>query len=70
MRTPAWRLKSSDAMCPVEPLPEVPYEILPGWERASAISSFRVCAGRAGFAISTWGTRQVSVMPVKSFSGS
>src|SRR2546428_182101 len=42
----------------------------PECDLASATSSLTDCAGRPGLTTSTWGTRQVSVMPVKSFSGS
>ena len=68
--TPAWRLKSSAAIWPVEPVPADRIGQLSGRAFASWTSSFTERTGSDGFTTSTIGTRQVSETPVKSFNGS
>ena len=70
MSVPDIDLKSSPDRCCDVPLPLDANEYLPGLAFRSAISSFTSFAGTDGLITSMFGTRAISVIAAKSFTGS
>ena len=70
MSTPAMLLKSSPDRCCDVPLPLDANEYLPGFAFNNAMSSATFFAGISGLTTSMFGTRAISVIGTKSFTGS
>ena len=70
MSTPAMLLNSSPDRCCDVPLPLEAKVYLPGFFFISAMSSATVFAGTSLFTTSMLGTRAISVIGTKSFTGS
>ena len=70
MSTPAMLLKSSPDKCCDVPLPLDANEYLPGLAFNSVINSATFLAAMSGLMTSMFGTRAISVIGTKSFTGS